>query len=338
MLRQMLLGDHQVDTVSVSSLLNKPDKMPIADSPPPDTVTVKETSITVQESVARANDDTESIADRASSRAAALTDSPASKIAAELPHRDGPPVAELETARAVADEKNGASNAVADDQSAQTKEEVLASQAPPAQTEKDAPDVKTSSNKSTPKARKLRAPEEEKPKPKAKGKAKEQDGDKAEDSVPEPAPASAPATEDNVFEIDRLATHRVNKESSTVDFYVEWVGTATSWEPERELQAQVPDLVFEYWDAQGGREKATGLEEFHVFRILDSTVDPLSYRIQWVGYRDTPADTTWEKRSLLQKVAPLALGIYESSNKKRTTKGRPGRPSKKAKTTRNSKR
>ncbi|KAH7313747.1 hypothetical protein B0I35DRAFT_410702 [Stachybotrys elegans] len=151
------------------------------------------------------------------------------------------------------------------------------------------------------------------------------------DSESKKGPAN-PFKSDEIHEVDRIAAHRVNKETSTVDFKVEWVDAGTSWESERELQLQVPKLVLAYWDALGGRDKATGLEEYHVLRIIDSeSTRPPTYRVQWVGYRATMADTTWESKELLERIAPASLRQFEAEKKKRGAKGKVGRPSKKAK-------
>ncbi|KFA72572.1 hypothetical protein S40288_06864 [Stachybotrys chartarum IBT 40288] len=122
---------------------------------------------------------------------------------------------------------------------------------------------------------------------------------------------------DGVFEIDRLASHRVNKAASTVDFEVVWVDAGTSWETERELQQQVPKLVFDYWADKGGRDKVTGLEEYHVFRILEQ--ERRTYRVQWVGYRATAVDTTWESKELLERIAPGSLREWEAQSGKKAS-------------------
>ncbi|KAI9150437.1 hypothetical protein HJFPF1_10203 [Paramyrothecium foliicola] len=333
MLRSMLLGDPHVEpSVSVSSLLNKTEKMSPTENT--ETLTVRE-AITVQETSTRDKDSVErdstpqrSIAAASPARRSAFKLSQKEKEPESEPEPEPEPAVEAEPPRPSDDKDKEKEKDAAEPATDGADDDVVPEKAQPTKDAREAVNgddsvaaVAETSTRST----KSRASKE-----RAEPAEEVDDAAKEKDAAPKPAASS----EDAVFEIERLATHRVNKETSTVDFYVEWVGTATSWEPERELQSQVPDLVFEYWDAQGGREKATGLEEFHVFRILDSAVDPPSYRVQWVGYRDTPADTTWEPRSLLRRVAPIALGLYDSTNKKRTAKGRPGRPSKKAKTAR----
>lgn len=345
----MLLGEPQVDaSVSVSSLLNKAEKMSPSDTT--ETVTVKEASITVQETSARhdAEDDDDEYdtnnndhdkraasVDLSSDRSPRLPPSPKSAEGEPLPAADSDGAQTLNDTNKDAPEPEPESVSASASASARARSEE-SPDADKAQTDDtnnlanggDAADLEADTAGDDSKS-KLERPSV-KPDSAVDGEPEKPN----KEEVAKPGPTS----DDNVFEIERLASHRVNKDTSTVDFFVQWVGTATSWEPERELQLQVPDLVFEYWEALGGREKATGLEEFHVFRILESTVDPPQYRVQWVGYRDTPADTTWESRALLRRVAPIALGLYESSHKKRSAKGKPGRPSKKLKISRGSSR
>jgi hypothetical protein len=349
----MILGDPPVDaSVSVSSLLNKTEQR----SPEATTeVLVREASITVQETTVR--DDEEDNAyksSRADKRAASvdldsdhsarLPPSPKSaddnvnsatgtedtqtqasvdqaKDAPEdMPEQDPEPIASPSLSARAPSPAVPHHNIIEDHERADDDDEK------PLVNGADVADEKLDNDEPA-------APEkEDAPVSKAESPARDTPSQAREEKT-----AAKPAPEDNIYEIDSITAHRVNKELSTVELFVEWVGT-TSWEPERELQMQVPNLIFEYWEGQGGREKATGLQEFHVFRILDSTNDPATYRVQWVGYPDTPKDTTWESKALLRRVAPIALGLYEASNKKRPTKGKPGRPRKKVKITRDSER
>lgn len=144
------------------------------------------------------------------------------------------------------------------------------------------------------------------------------------------------------MEIDKFGAHRVNKEVATVEFHVHWANGEKTWEPEWELQTQVPELIYDYWKQHKGREAATGLEVYHVFRLLRREV-PLEgkshrYLVQWVGYSGKEA--TWEPVKKLQTIAPGELSRFEHENgpapeapvKKRNTIRGQGRPRKKAKT------
>ncbi|KAI5468121.1 hypothetical protein BGZ63DRAFT_399645 [Mariannaea sp. PMI_226] len=176
----------------------------------------------------------------------------------------------------------------------------------------------------------------------------------------EPAPASASASVSaetgesrNIdqpqdlgeVEIESFETHRVDEPTSTVDILVKWANGEETWEPEWSLQNQVPILVYKYWDGVGGRDKATDLSEYHVFRVLKRgppkprAREPM-YQVQWVGYR--PSDCTWENKSKLNLIAPEELLKFEADNEsasetstkklKRGVARASGRPKKRTKT------
>ncbi|KAJ4168285.1 hypothetical protein NW754_013619 [Fusarium falciforme] len=166
--------------------------------------------------------------------------------------------------------------------------------------------------------------------------------------------AAAPASMDE-SQVNKFNAHRVDAKVSTVEIQVEWEGGETTWEAERDLQEDVPALVYKYWDGLGGRNTATGLDLYHVFRILQSVEVPKGaevpkstqpsdnskdtqymYRVQWVGFRHT--DSTWERESKLREVAPDEFKKFEAkesergnaeSRKRKNIHG-PGRPRKKA--------
>jgi hypothetical protein len=162
-------------------------------------------------------------------------------------------------------------------------------------------------------------------------------------------PQSAPkgdATEkidtgfEKVVAIGEFTGHRVDTENSTVDIQVKWEDGEITWESEWSLQEKVPALVFKYWEKLDGREAATNLDTYHVFKILKRA--PPSdkpgnskhmYQVQWVGYR--PAESTWEPESKLRTITPDKLEKFEikqlasdASKKRKSTRG-PGRPRKK---------
>ncbi|KAK5996513.1 hypothetical protein PT974_01848 [Cladobotryum mycophilum] len=139
--------------------------------------------------------------------------------------------------------------------------------------------------------------------------------------------------------IEEFQNHRVDKKFSLVDIQVRWENNEITWESEYFLQCEVPKLVYDYWAERGGRQTATGLDEYHVFKLLKRRRIPPSYLVQWVGYRATAADTTWESKKLLQKISPKLLEDFESDlaskssapSKKRGIARSTGRPSKKLK-------
>ncbi|KAJ4175672.1 hypothetical protein NW755_014812 [Fusarium falciforme] len=153
--------------------------------------------------------------------------------------------------------------------------------------------------------------------------------------------AAAPASMDE-SQVNKFNAHRVDTKVSTVEIQVEWEGGETTWEAERDLQEDVPALVYKYWDGLGGRKSATNLELHHVFKISkrakvskspqpsDNSKDTqYMYRVQWVGY--SPTDSTWECESVLREIAPDEFEKFEAkeSRKRKNIHG-PGRPRKKA--------
>jgi hypothetical protein len=140
--------------------------------------------------------------------------------------------------------------------------------------------------------------------------------------------------------IDEFISHRVDTENSTVDIQVKWQDGETTWESEWSLQERVPALVFKYWEKLDGRDAATNLDTYHVFKILKrappsdkSGNSQHMYQVQWVGYR--PAESTWEHESKLRTITPDMLEKFETkqlargaSEKRKSTRG-PGRPRKK---------
>lgn len=137
-------------------------------------------------------------------------------------------------------------------------------------------------------------------------------------------------------EIDSFIDHRIDEANSTVDIKVRWEGGETTWETEWSLQEQVPALVFQYWEKLGGRDAATNLEVYHVFKILrrDTSSRAKKYEVQWVGYKRS--DSTVEKEDFLRTIAPGELEKFQAkelasnaSNDKRKGARGPGRPRKK---------
>ncbi|KAM0230391.1 hypothetical protein ACHAP5_011394 [Fusarium lateritium] len=56
---------------------------------------------------------------------------------------------------------------------------------------------------------------------------------------------------------------------------------------ERQVQTLSSSLVYRWWVSHGGRDDATGFDEYHIFRILDHALrrdGKVIYEIQWVGY------------------------------------------------------
>ncbi|KAL7755374.1 hypothetical protein ACKLNR_014472 [Fusarium oxysporum f. sp. zingiberi] len=117
--------------------------------------------------------------------------------------------------------------------------------------------------------------------------------------------------------ISRFVNYKVHKKNSTVSIEVLWKNGSITFEDEDHLHAQVPDLLFKYWDGLGGRDGTTGLREYHVFKILGhrfqsaNTKLRKSYKVEWVGF--PPTQATWEPAYMIKKIAPLAIETYESN-------------------------
>lgn len=193
-----------------------------------------------------------------------------------------------------------------------------------------------STPKTTPSAKKAvteDAPAEGRP---AERGEPQQNGDKAQPNGDASGRVDPGYKED--VEIDSFINHRVDDANSTVDIRVLWEGGETTWETEWSLQEQVPALVFQYWDKVGGRDAATKLEVYHVFKILrrDTSTRAKRYEVQWVGYKR--ADSTVEKEEFLRSIAPAELEKFQakelvsgaSNDKRRGAARGPGRPRKKA--------
>ncbi|KAG4272496.1 hypothetical protein FPRO04_14639 [Fusarium proliferatum] len=161
----------------------------------------------------------------------------------------------------------------------------------------------------------------------------ERNGDKAQAQPNGDAPENVNPSSGGDSAIDKFIDYRVNIDNSTVDIKAKWESGETTWESEWSLQEQVPTLIFKYWETLGGREAATNLDIYHVFRVLKRITLPgkskgASYQVQWVGYRQ--AESTLEQESKLRMIAPGELERFEARQlvKRKSTRG-PGRPRKK---------
>lgn len=128
---------------------------------------------------------------------------------------------------------------------------------------------------------------------------------------------------DKKFTISSIVDHRRDADiDHAFELSVRWVNFAEpSWESERSIQAQVPDLLYKYWESVGGRP-ITGA--FRVFSVLRhwSTRPPrvgtrgpqpkkrTKYLVQWEGYSADPQHTSVETRERLRDIAPRELDLY----------------------------
>ncbi|KAI0425629.1 hypothetical protein F5Y09DRAFT_321239 [Xylaria sp. FL1042] len=130
-----------------------------------------------------------------------------------------------------------------------------------------------------------------------------------------------------VREIAKLIKHRTTgHRSSAVEVLVQWVGEDAkdaTWEAEEEIQQGAEEMLYEYWDAQGGRTNALFRKPKHpppeiyfVFKILrheKKNRGGFQFEVQWVGHSAARADTTMEAENKLKNIAPGLLDAYWES-------------------------
>ncbi|KAF4962440.1 hypothetical protein FSARC_9469 [Fusarium sarcochroum] len=86
---------------------------------------------------------------------------------------------------------------------------------------------------------------------------------------------------------------------------------------ERDVQGKNEELLLTYWEAEGGREEATGLDSdvAHIFKILaeriakpKNTSPQKEFLVQFVGYSCSDDDTMWWPAEDVEKTY---LELYE---------------------------
>ncbi|KAI1348510.1 hypothetical protein F5Y01DRAFT_292000 [Xylaria sp. FL0043] len=191
------------------------------------------------------------------------------------------------------------------------------------------------------------------PLPKAKGKAKPAEtrpvqkpqGDEAEKQEQEQEQEQEEDSRE-VHEIAKLIKHRMaGDRSGAVELLVQWAGEdekEATWEAEEEIQQGAEEMLYEYWDAQGGRINALfhkpenpPPEIYHVFKVLrheKRNRGGFQFEVQWVGHSAARADTTMEAEIKLKKVAPELLNAYWESVGGRASHLAPRGRAKKART------
>ncbi|TLS30492.1 hypothetical protein PpBr36_03425 [Pyricularia pennisetigena] len=148
---------------------------------------------------------------------------------------------------------------------------------------------------------------------------------------------------DERYTIRAILKHRPNEHvKHAFELQISWVGyKEPSWEPERSIQAQAPELLYKYWSDLGGRPE-TGA--FRVFAVLRHWTDPgatrakrgrpskgkqaetqapagdrattgriktkTKYEVQWEGYPNEKQWNSVETDMRLSKIAPEELAVY----------------------------
>ena len=112
-----------------------------------------------------------------------------------------------------------------------------------------------------------------------------------------------------------LTGHRWN--DGAFDVLVEWHPGECTYESERDIHLEAPQLLFRYWEAQGGRPlNPEDPEMFDILAIRAHTKRRVL--VEWTGY--PPSDNTWLPRKDVRETAPDAVKEYFD----RLKKGREG--------------
>ncbi|RYP03283.1 hypothetical protein DL764_005245 [Monosporascus ibericus] len=126
-------------------------------------------------------------------------------------------------------------------------------------------------------------------------------------------------------EVKAILDHRTGEgERGAIELLVHWVGETkeeATWEAEEEIQKGAAETLYDYWNSKGGRGRALFNElqlpeEYRVFKVLRHERRQrggFHLEVQWVGYSDSPVDTTWEAETKLKTVAPGPLEDYWDS-------------------------
>lgn len=150
-------------------------------------------------------------------------------------------------------------------------------------------------------------------------------------------PATQPGIESvfwGVQAIQRFRNSPIRGEKGLIQLLVEWERDketgeehAESWEPEFNLQRDIPEMLYAFWDGQGGRTRALGLHlgsKYWVYQIVRDSAqwggrvpcgknDRRGSRwlyVQWVGYPAIDEQMTWVTESQLADVCPEVLRLY----------------------------
>ncbi|KAI1298383.1 hypothetical protein F5Y03DRAFT_409466 [Xylaria venustula] len=130
------------------------------------------------------------------------------------------------------------------------------------------------------------------------------------------------------LEIAKLVNHRMAGDGSgAVELLVQWVGEGeedASWEVEEEIQQSAEEVLYDYWNAQGGRVNALFIkpknppqtQTYHVFKILRhqrKNRGGFEFEVQWVGHSAERGETTFESEPKLKNIAPELLHQYWES-------------------------
>lgn len=117
------------------------------------------------------------------------------------------------------------------------------------------------------------------------------------------------------YSVQSIRSHQLDNETFTVDLEIQWTNGDITIEDEAFMQRWIPDLLFKYWGDLGGRDQATGFDQWHVFKIHEHCyVNKVrEYLVQWVGFCEN--DCTWEPEAKLADIAPYVKAKYDRAKK-----------------------
>ncbi|KAH7230839.1 hypothetical protein B0J15DRAFT_410337, partial [Fusarium solani] len=118
------------------------------------------------------------------------------------------------------------------------------------------------------------------------------------------------------YTVESIIGHVVDDRDKTAELLVKWAGyDETTLEPESSMQTDAPIMVYDYWRCLGGRNRATGLSTYHVFRLLDhnDTCNPQGRLLsrRYKGY--SPGESTWELATKTRRYAPDEKARYDAA-------------------------
>ncbi|KAM0338396.1 hypothetical protein ACHAPU_011335 [Fusarium lateritium] len=133
-------------------------------------------------------------------------------------------------------------------------------------------------------------------------------------------PGETTAGQNFAVTLDSSEPTQILRWERVADFKVEFDVKLASGEhkrlSEREVQASQPTLVYSHWKGLDGRDKTTGYDQFHIFRIINHRVlnnGKISYLVQWVGY--CKRESTWEPGSQVVAMSRELKHEYDAINR-----------------------
>ncbi|KAF5018549.1 hypothetical protein F66182_9462 [Fusarium sp. NRRL 66182] len=121
--------------------------------------------------------------------------------------------------------------------------------------------------------------------------------------------------DESTGEVKRMTDFRWDGDE--IEMRVEWQDGTFTWEPEHTMHADVPEILFAFWDSRGGRPtNADNDQVYQIFKICNHRTikGTPKLQVEWVGYRKEY--NTWEPRDQIQQDQPEVVDQYFASVKK----------------------